>query len=72
MTDEELIAASRAGDFGAEDYLYEKYKRFIRARARSYFLAGADREDVMQEGMIGLYKAIRDFNPEKTVSFRGF
>ncbi|MDL2257932.1 RNA polymerase sporulation sigma factor SigH [Eubacteriales bacterium OttesenSCG-928-K08] len=72
MTDEELITASWAGDVAAEDFLYEKYKPFIRSRARSYFLIGADREDIIQEGMIGLYKAIRDYNPEKISSFRNF
>ena len=72
MTDEALIAAARGGDRTAEDMLYEKYKHFIRGRARSYFLVGADREDIIQEGMIGLYKAIRDFNAEKTGSFRSF
>lgn len=72
MTDEALIAAARGGDRTAEDLLYEKYKHFIRGRARSYFLVGADREDIIQEGMIGLYKAIRDFNPDKTGSFRSF
>jgi RNA polymerase sporulation-specific sigma factor len=72
MADEALIAAARAGDRTAEDMLYEKYKHFIRGRARSYFLVGADREDIIQEGMIGLYKAIRDYNPDKTGSFRSF
>lgn len=72
MTDETLIAAAHSGDIGAEEYLYERYKPFIRSRARSYFLIGADKEDIIQEGMIGLYKAIRDFNPDKTNSFRGF
>jgi len=71
-TDEELIALSRQGDRTAEDLLYEKYKQFIRARARSYYLVGADREDIIQEGMIGLYKAIRDYNPEKNDSFGSF
>lgn len=72
LSDEELIEASRAGDASSAEFLYEKYKHFIRAKARSYFLIGADREDIIQEGMIGLYKAIRDFRPEKTGSFRGF
>ena len=72
MTDEELIAISRGGDRIAEDLLYEKYKPFIRVRARSYFLVGADREDIIQEGMIGLYKAIRDYSPDKNASFRSF
>lgn len=72
MTDEQLIAAARAGDTDAEEFLYEKYKQFIRSRARSYFLIGADREDIIQEGMIGLYKAIRDYEPDKINSFRSF
>lgn len=72
MADEELIAVSRGGDRIAEDLLYEKYKPFIRVRARSYFLVGADREDIIQEGMIGLYKAIRDYSPDKNASFRSF
>ncbi len=72
MADEQLIVASRNGDRVAEDLLYEKYKQFIRVRARSYFLVGADREDIIQEGMIGLYKAIRDYSPDKNASFRSF
>ncbi|MDL2235000.1 RNA polymerase sporulation sigma factor SigH [Christensenellaceae bacterium OttesenSCG-928-L17] len=72
MTDELLIEAARGGDINAEEYLYEKYKYFIRSRARSYFLIGADREDIIQEGMIGFYKAIRDYNPDKMSSFRNF
>ncbi len=72
MPDEALIAAAREGDRAAEDLLYERYKHFIRGRARSYFLVGADREDIIQEGMIGLYKAIRDYNPDKSGSFRSF
>ncbi len=72
MTDERLLVASRDGDRVAEDLLYEKYKQFIRMRARSYFLVGADREDIIQEGMIGLYKAIRDYSPDKNASFRSF
>ncbi len=72
MSDEALIEALRAGDCCAEDYLYEKYKHFIRSKSRTYFLVGADREDLIQEGMIGLYKAIRDYNPDKFSSFRTF
>ena len=60
------------GDSEAEEYLLNKYKNFVRAKARSYFLIGADHEDIVQEGMIGLYKAIRDFKPEKLSSFRAF
>ena len=56
----------------ALDYLINKYRNFVRAKARSYFLIGADREDIIQEGMIGLYKAIRDFRNDKLSSFRAF
>jgi RNA polymerase sporulation-specific sigma factor len=72
ISDEALILASRAGDSDAEEHLYERYKPFIRGRARSYFLIGADREDLIQEGMVGLYKAIRDYDPNRISSFRGF
>lgn len=70
--DEELIQLIRAGDEQAYEYLLHKYKNFVRARARSYFLVGADKEDIAQEGMIGLFKAIRDFQPDKLASFRVF
>jgi len=59
MNDEEIVEDSRAGDDRALEYLINKYKGFVRAKARTYFLIGADREDIIQEGMIGLYKAIR-------------
>ena len=72
MSDEALIEALRGGDRSAEDYLYEKYKHFIRSKSRTYFLVGAEREDIIQEGMIGLYKAIRDYSPDKFSSFRTF
>ena len=70
--DEALVAAARGGDDRALAELLEKYRGFARAKAHSYFLVGADREDIIQEGMIGLYKAIRDFNPEMQTSFRAF
>jgi RNA polymerase sporulation-specific sigma factor len=70
--DDELVAAARAGDDRALATLLEKYRGFARSKAHSYFLVGADREDIIQEGMIGLYKAIRDFNPELQTSFRAF
>lgn len=70
--DEELVARARAGDDRALGDLLMKYRGFARSKARSYFLVGADREDIVQEGMIGLYKAIRDFNPELQTSFRAF
>ena len=72
LTDEEIVELCHQGDSVAEEYLLNKYKNFVRSRARSYFLIGADHEDIVQEGMIGLYKAIRDFKPEKLSSFRAF
>ena len=71
-TDEEIVELSHAGDPLAEEYLLDKYKNFVRSKARSYFLIGADHEDIVQEGMIGLYKAIRDYKQEKLSSFRAF
>ena len=71
-TDEEIARLSHEGDALAEEYLLNKYKNFVRSKARSYFLIGADHEDIVQEGMIGLYKAIRDYRPEKLSSFRAF
>ena len=70
--DEELVLAARAGDDAALSALLTKYRAFARVKARSYFLVGADREDIVQEGMIGLYKAVRDFNGEMESSFRSF
>ena len=72
MTDEEVALLARDGDEAALEVLLNKYKNFVRSKARSYFLIGADHEDIVQEGMIGLYKAIRDFRPEKLASFRAF
>jgi len=72
LDDEEVVEIAAAGDKEAEEYLINKYKNFVRARARSYFLIGADKEDIIQEGMIGLFKAIRDFRTDKQSSFRAF
>jgi RNA polymerase sporulation-specific sigma factor len=72
MLDEKVIEDARSGDNKALEYLINKYKGFVRAKARTYFLIGADREDIIQEGMIGLYKAIRDFRGDKFSSFRAF
>ena len=72
MSDEDIVALCRNGDNVAEEYLLNKYKNFVRSKARSYFLIGADHEEIVQEGMIGLYKAIRDFRPDKLSSFRAF
>ncbi|MFO7171565.1 MAG: RNA polymerase sporulation sigma factor SigH [Bacillota bacterium] len=72
MMDEDIVEFARDGSTVALEYLINKYKNFVRAKARSYFLIGADREDIIQEGMIGLYKAIRDFRSDKLSSFRAF
>jgi len=72
MMDEEIVESAKEGDTEAQEYLITKYKNFVRAKARSYFLIGADREDIIQEGMIGLFKAIRDFKADKLSSFRAF
>ncbi|HAI51672.1 MAG TPA: RNA polymerase sporulation sigma factor SigH, partial [Firmicutes bacterium] len=72
LSDEEIVQLARDTDDEALEHLINKYKNFVRAKARSYFLIGADREDIIQEGMIGLYKAIRDFRPDKLASFRAF
>ena len=70
--DEDNVEAVREGDSDALEFLIHKYRNFVRAKARSYFLIGADREDIIQEGMIGLYKAIRDFRGDKLASFKAF
>ncbi|SDP94493.1 RNA polymerase, sigma 30 subunit, SigH [Litchfieldia salsa] len=72
LEDEEVVELVHSGESDALDYLINKYKNFVRAKARSYFLIGADREDIVQEGMIGLYKAIRDFKEDKLTSFKAF
>ncbi|MDA1478173.1 RNA polymerase sporulation sigma factor SigH [Bacillus sp. CLL-7-23] len=72
LEDEQVIEMVHVGDSDALDYLITKYRNFVRAKARSYFLIGADREDIVQEGMIGLYKSIRDFKEDKLTSFKAF
>ncbi|QGU00760.1 RNA polymerase sporulation specific sigma factor SigH [Candidatus Syntrophocurvum alkaliphilum] len=72
MSDEEIVELAQQGDQYAIEYLVDKYKNFVRAKARSYFLIGADKEDIIQEGMIGLFKAIRDYKVDKLTSFRAF
>ena len=69
LTDEELAALAQKGDAAAEVQLLEKYKPLVRARARELFLAGGDREDLLQEGMLGLFKAVRSYDPEREASF---
>jgi RNA polymerase sporulation-specific sigma factor len=71
-SDEELAACARSGDDASTAELIARYRPLLRARARSYFLLGADVDDTMQESMIGLFKAIRDFDPEQNTTFRGF
>lgn len=72
QSDEDIVSEAKEGDSTALEFLINKYKNFVKAKARSYFLIGADREDIIQEGMIGLYKAIRDFKCDKLSSFRAF
>jgi len=72
MEDEEILVYARSGCTRGMEYLIEKYKPLVRAKARSYFLAGADREDIVQEGMIGLFKAVRDYRDERNIPFRVF
>lgn len=70
--DEEVVLEAKNGNVRAQEYLISKYENFVKAKAKSYFLIGADKEDIYQEGMIGLYKAIRDFKPDKLTSFKAF
>jgi RNA polymerase sporulation-specific sigma factor len=72
MTDEEIVLLGQQGNQYAVEFLVDKYKSFVKAKARSYFLIGADREDIIQEGMIGLFKAIRDYRGDKLSMFRAF
>ena len=72
MEDNSLVERVREGDERALDTLLSRYRNFARSKARSYFLAGSDREDVVQEGMIGLFKAIRDFDLGQDTPFRAF
>lgn len=70
--DEEVVIEAQKKNVRAQEYLINKYKNFVKAKAKSYFLIGADKEDIYQEGMIGLYKAIRDFKADRLSSFRAF
>ena len=72
MPDEDIVDLAQEADGAALEYLLNKYKNFVRTKARNYFLIGADHEDIVQEGMIGLYKAIRDYRRDKQKSFRAF
>jgi RNA polymerase sporulation-specific sigma factor len=72
LEDLQLVLRCRNGDSAALDVLIRRYTGFVRLKASSYFLAGGDAEDLVQEGLIGLYKAMRDFRPDKETSFRSF
>src|SRR5437016_9856354 len=72
IRDEEVVVFARRGHHRATEYLLSKYRNLVESKARSYFLAGADHDDVVQEGMIGLYKAIRDFRDDRLARFRAF
>ncbi len=72
LADEQIVELSAQGDKSAEEFILAKYKNMVRSRAKSYFILGADREDLVQEGMIGLFKAVRDFDITKHASFLGF
>src|ERR687891_510547 len=72
LEDNDLVARVRDGDDRCLEVLLSKYRNFARSKARSYFLAGSDKEDVVQEGMIGLYKSIRDFDLSQETPFRAF
>jgi len=72
LNDDELVARFQEGDGDALNTLLERYRRFARAKARSYFIVGGDADDIEQEGMIGLFKAARDFRPDRQSSFRAF
>ncbi len=72
LEDLQLVMRARNGDGGALDTLMRRYTGFVRLKASSYFLAGGDSEDLIQEGLIGLYKAVRDFRADKETSFRSF
>ena len=72
LTDEQLVQKAQAGQLEAEEYLIRKYKSMVRRRAQLYFIAGADGDDVMQEGMIGLFKAIRSYRSQMDAAFGTF
>lgn len=72
MQDEDIVEVAKGDDYLATEYLISKYKNVVKRKARSYYLIGADNEDIVQEGLIGLYKAIRDYDRDKLTSFRAF
>lgn len=72
LTDEQIVAQIKQGDENALSYLLEKYRELVNIKVGKYFMIGAEREDIVQEGMIGLFKAIKSYNPEKQNSFKSF
>lgn len=72
FTDEEAVKLARLGDDHAGNLLIERYRDLVHLKVRPYFLIGADREDIVQEGMIGLYKAVRDYREQREASFKAF
>ena len=70
--DDNMVFRAKAGDEKSLNHILKKYRNFVRSKAKPFFIVGADKEDILQEGMIGLFKAIRDYDEEKTVSFRAF
>lgn len=72
MEDAEIVSLAQAGDVQASEYIMIKYKNLVRSKAHAYFIMGAETEDLLQEGMIGLFKAIRDYDQEKNDSFYAF
>lgn len=72
MGNETLVVLAQGGNQQAEEFLMDKFKPLVKSKSRAYFLIGADSEDIMQEGMIGLYKAVRDYDGARNASFRGF
>jgi RNA polymerase sporulation-specific sigma factor len=72
LADEEVVAQAKKGSLWATEHILRKYRHLVEGKAKAYFLVGADHEDVVQEGMIGLFKAIRDFSGENLAAFRSF
>ena len=70
--DDNMVFKAKVGDEKSLNHIIRKYRNFVRAKAKPFFIVGADKEDILQEGMIGLFKAIRDYDEQKTVSFRAF
>ncbi len=72
LSDEQLVSMSVEGNSDAEETILKRYKNYVKSKARTYYLMGADNDDIVQEGMIGLYKAVRDFKPDKNITFKTF